>query len=112
MDKKTEKKVGLEAEDTASVLETAAEDSGVDKETMSQEEYVGFLETELGKTIALSDEFKVTSQRLRADFENYKKRNACLSDDMRQHGQAMVLEELLSVVDNLGRAKEMVKVAG
>ena len=43
---------------------------GVVKEEMSPEEYVGYLETELGKNIALAEENNNTAQRLRADFEN------------------------------------------
>jgi len=80
-----------------------------EKEGMSPEEYIGFLEGELAKTAALADDFKAISQRLKADFENYKKRNASLADEMKKLGQASVFEKLLAVLDNLGRAKEMIK---
>ena len=82
---------------------------GVVKEEMSPEEYVGYLETELGKNIALAEENKNTAQRLRADFENYKKRNESLASEMRAIGESSVLEKILEVVDNIDRAKEMIK---
>ena len=90
---------------------TSADDEkkeGVSKEDMTPEEYVEFLETELGKNIALAEENKNTALRLRADFDNYKKRNESISTEMRILGECSVLEKILEVIDNLDRAKEMI----
>ncbi|MDD4839717.1 MAG: nucleotide exchange factor GrpE [Clostridia bacterium] len=81
---------------------------GAVKEEMTQEEYIEFLEGELGKNIAIADECKSSAQRLRADFENYKKRNASLSIESKQQGEALVLEELLPALDSCARAKTMI----
>lgn len=90
------------------VTENTQKADGVAKDEMSPEEYVGYLETELGKNIALAEENKNTAQRLRADFENYKKRNESLASEMRAVGESAVLEKLLEVVDNVDRAKAMI----
>lgn len=90
------------------VAENTQKADGVAKDEMSPEEYVGYLETELGKNIALAEENKNTAQRLRADFENYKKRNESLASEMRAVGESAVLEKLLEVVDNIDRAKAMI----
>lgn len=90
------------------VAENTQKADGVAKDEMSPEEYVGYLETELGKNIALAEENKNTAQRLRADFENYKKRNESLASEMRAVGESSVLEKLLEVVDNVDRAKAMI----
>lgn len=93
-------------EETASADDEKKE--GVSKEDMTPEEYVEFLETELGKNIALAEENKNTALRLRADFDNYKKRNESISTEMRILGECSVLEKILEVIDNLDRAKEMI----
>ena len=98
----TEEKI----EDTASADDEKKE--GVSKEDMTPEEYVEFLETELGKNIALAEENKNTALRLRADFDNYIKRNESISTEMRILGECSVLEKILEVIDNLDRAKEMI----
>ena len=98
----TEEKI----EDTASADDEKKE--GVSKEDMTPEEYVEFLETELGKNIALAEENKNTALRLRADFDNYKKRNESISTEMRILGECSVLEKILEVIDNLDRAREMI----
>ena len=98
----TEEKI----EETASANDEKKE--GVSKEDMTPEEYVEFLETELGKNIALAEENKNTALRLRADFDNYKKRNESISTEMRILGECSVLEKILEVIDNLDRAKEMI----
>lgn len=98
----TEEKI----EETASADDEKKE--GVSKEDMTPEEYVEFLETELGKNIALAEENKNTALRLRADFDNYKKRNESISTEMRILGECSVLEKILEVIDNLYRAKEMI----
>ena len=98
----TEEKI----EETASADDEKKE--GVSKEDMTPEEYVEFLETELGKNIALAEENKNTALRLRADFDNYKKRNESISTEMRILGECSVLEKILEVIDNLDRAREMI----
>jgi len=87
--------------------EQTQNDEGAVKEEMSEAEYVGFLEERLGKNIAELEEQKALTLRLKADFENYKKRNAGLAAESRELGISMVLDEVLPVLDNCERAKVM-----
>lgn len=81
---------------------------GIDKDEMTKEDYVEYLETELGKNIAALNEQKSSFQRLMADFENYKKRNAKIAEENRDYATCALLEDILPVLDNLDRAKAMI----
>ncbi len=74
-----------------------------------QNEIMQNLQTELSKAVVEAEEFKDTAQRLRAEFENYKKRNSTLASDSKLLGVSMVLEQLLPVLDNCERAKSMIQ---
>lgn len=50
----------------------------------------------------------VLLQRLQADFDNYRKRNANLSADSLEEGARTVIKALLPVLDDLDRALEAV----
>lgn len=102
-DKKKDAKAKIEKnEDVAENIDGAV------KEEMTQEQYLEFLEGELGKNIALAEESKKTAQRLAADFDNYKKRNAQIAADSRKLGAESILEELLATIDTCERAKSMI----
>lgn len=81
---------------------------GTVNEDLTQEEYIAFLEEELEKNIALAEESKKTAQRLGADFDNYKKRNAQIAAESRRLGIECVLDELLATIDTCDRAKAMI----
>jgi len=79
-----EEQPACEAEETAE--ETAAEPTELEKALAEKEEYLNALVRE------------------RADFENYKKRNAFTAAHSREDGKAEALTAMLPVADNLERA--------
>lgn len=52
------------------------------------------------------DEMKGVAQRVQADFDNYRRRNASLAADCREEGARSVICDLLPVLDNFDRAME------
>lgn len=82
------------------------DDLEIDRDTMSDEDYIAALETRLGKAIAEANECKVVAQRLQADFDNYRKRNAQIHEDSKALGQSAVIEKMLTVLDNCDLARK------
>ncbi len=80
----------------------------IDREEMTDEEYIGCLEEKLGASIAEAAECRQLTQRLQADFDNYRKRNASIAEDMKQIGVSAVAEKLLAVLDNCALARKYV----
>lgn len=81
----------------------------IDREGLSDEEYIAALEEKLGQAIAEAETCKGLTQRLQADFDNYRKRNNSIAEDMKQLGQSIVIEKMLSVLDNCDLARKYVK---
>ena len=88
---------------------TQAVEEGVDKDTMSPEDYVNFLEESLGKALAEADDCKKQAQRLQAEFENYRKRTESYGADMKKIGIIAVVEKMIEVLDNCDRARPYIK---
>lgn len=82
------------------------EDLDIDRESMSDEEYIAALETRVGKAIHEANECRTVAQRLQADFDNYRKRNAQIHEDSKQLGQSAVIEKMLTVLDNCDLARK------
>ena len=80
--------------------EQEAQDLQIDREGMSDEEYIEALEQKLGQAIAEANTCKGLTQRLQADFDNYRKRNNSIAEDMKPMGQSVVIEKMLNVIDN------------
>ena len=78
----------------------------IDRDSMSDEDYIAALETRLGEAIAEANECKTIAQRLQADFDNYRKRNASIHEDSKSIGQSAVIEKMLSVLDNCDLARK------
>lgn len=85
------------------------DDLEIDRDTMSDEDYIAALETRLGKAIAEANECKVVAQRLQADFDNYRKRNAQIHEDSKALGQSAVIEKMLTVLDNCDLARKYIQ---
>jgi molecular chaperone GrpE len=51
-------------------------------------------------------DYLATAQRVQAEFENFKKRNATIRTDAYEEGKLETLQTLLPVMDNLDRAVE------
>lgn len=98
------------APEEEAVAESAAENASVedviDRENMSDEEYIAALEEKVGKCVAETVSAKNVAMRLQADFDNYRKRNAALSEEMKSLGKAMVIEKMLTVLDNCDLARK------
>ena len=98
------------APEEEAVAESAAENASaedvIDRENMSDEEYIAALEEKVGKCVAETVSAKNVTMRLQADFDNYRKRNAALSEEMKSLGKAMVIEKMLTVLDNCDLARK------
>ena len=98
------------APEEEAVAESAAENASaedvIDRENMSDEEYIAALEEKVGKCVAETVSAKNVAMRLQADFDNYRKRNAALSEEMKSLGKAMVIEKMLTVLDNCDLARK------
>ena len=98
------------APEEEAVAESAAENASaedvIDRENMSDEEYIAALEEKVGKCVAETVSAKNVTMRLQADFDNYRKRNAALSEEMKALGKAMVIEKMLTVLDNCDLARK------
>ena len=71
--------------------------------TLTAEE-VRALKEKLDKLTADRDDAIKQAQRLQAEFENYRKRNAQLAADSRDDGVRETVKQLLPVLDNFERA--------
>lgn len=81
----------------------------ISREGLSDEEYIEKLETALGKSVAELKSCTELLKRLQADFDNFRKRNANVSEEMRKFGQTVVIEKLLTVLDNCDLARNYIK---
>lgn len=107
-DIKTAERAEAEAEKTEP--EKAAEDKKTEPEipesiTLTKEEFgkvkdrIDKLEKDRADAVALM-------QRVQADFDNYRKRNATIAADCLEEGSRNVIKSLLPVLDNFDRAME------
>lgn len=101
-DSRTEK-----AEEKAAAQEKPAEGE-LDRETMGDEKYIEALEHKVGELMAENASSRAVTLRLQADFDNYRKRNAALAEEMKALGKSMVIERLLGVLDNCALARKYI----
>jgi molecular chaperone GrpE len=92
----------------ASGSEEAANAGERGRETAAPEAAAGAAgdtaETEAERLIAERDDYLDHLRRLQAEFENYRKRVRRESDELRLRAAEGVVESLLPVMDNMGRA--------
>lgn len=91
------------------VEEQAPEQKLIDRGEMTDEEYISALEEKLGEAYAQAQECKSVAQRLQADFDNYRKRNNSIAEEMRLLGQSTVIEKMLTVLDNCDLARKYIQ---
>lgn len=84
-------------------------DIEIDRNGMNDEQYIAALEQKLGQAIAEANTCKGLTQRLQADFDNYRKRNNSIAEDMKLLGQSIVIEKLLTVLDNCDLARKYIQ---
>lgn len=108
MTKKTEKtelEKRLEAEAAAEEAARAAEKAAEKpSEAVTGEVAPSPLEAQLAAVLLERDQLKDQMLRLRADFDNYRKRTARESERLRKTAAEELIRDLLPVVDNLERA--------
>jgi len=80
--------------------EAAGEESG----EAAAEEVAADLDAMLAETRQERDEYLQLAQRVRADFENYRKRAATEAADAERRGRVAVAKDLVPTLDNLERA--------
>lgn len=92
-------------EETEAKTEDVAEEAQADKKGFFKKKgkSAKTLEIELKKAKEETDEYKDRYQRLMAEFENARKRNAKETGRMYDMGAKDILEKLLPVVDNFER---------
>ncbi len=81
----------------------------IDRKNMSDEDYISALETKLGEALQEANTCRGITQRLQADFDNYRKRNNALAEDMKALGQSIVIERMLGVLDNCDLARKYIQ---
>ncbi|MCM1306828.1 MAG: nucleotide exchange factor GrpE [Bacteroides sp.] len=86
----------------------AVYDLGIDRDKMSDQQYISALEYKLATAMAEVRSYATVMQRLQADFDNYRRRNSTLSEDMKQLGQTSVIEKFLTVLDNCDLARKYI----
>lgn len=101
------------AEESVTAEESAAEqaqsgDDVLDREALGDEKYIEVLEERVGKCVAETISAKNIAMRLQADFDNYRKRNASLAEEMKALGKSMVIEKMLTVLDNCDLARKYI----
>jgi len=62
------------------------------------------IEAELAQAKELADKYLDTARRLQADFDNYRKRSQRDMEEYRKYACSSIVQDLLTVVDDLDRA--------
>jgi len=81
-------------------------DLGINREELTDAEYIAKLEELAGNQVKQANECKQIAQRLQADFDNYRKRNNSMAEDMKHFGESLVIEKMLVVLDNCELARK------
>lgn len=76
----------------------------VEKENEAVETPERDMESELAEAKELADKYLDTARRLQADFDNYRKRSQREAEEYRKYACASIVQDLLTVVDDLDRA--------
>lgn len=101
MSKTKNKETLIEEQETQEVLEEIVEEADEGQEAHQHDCECGDCKDE-GNTLA--DEYLQLAQRIKADFENYKKRTATVRVDSMLEAKCNTVESFLPVLDNLERA--------
>ena len=110
MAKKKEQAQTEQVQETAEVNEAAAIEMEQNAEipenvTLTRDEFIE-VKNRIDALQKDKDETIAMAQRLQADFDNYRKRNATIRADSLDEGVRGLVKELLPVLDNFDRALE------
>ena len=81
----------------------------LDRETMTDDEYIEGLEERVGVLMEESTTCRMLTQRIQADFDNYRKRNETLAEESKKLGQSLVIDKMLGVLDNCDYERKYLK---
>ena len=106
-----DKKQKAELDKEFKVAEEVAEsdDLGLDREALGDDKYIEALEEKLGQAIAESVMCRNLTQRLQADFDNYRKKSLEQIAQSRYDGMADAITKMMPVLDSIASAKKMIK---
>ena len=110
MAKKKEQAQTEQVQETAEVNEAAAIETEQNAEipenvTLTRDEFIE-VKNRIDALHKDKDETIAMAQRLQADFDNYRKRNATIRADSLDEGVRGLVKDLLPVLDNFDRALE------
>lgn len=110
MAKKKEQAQTEQVQETAEVNEAAAIETEQNAEipenvTLTRDEFIE-VKNRIDALQKDKDETIAMAQRLQADFDNYRKRNATIRADSLDEGVRGLVKDLLPVLDNFDRALE------
>ncbi len=109
MKDKKQKTVETNVEDVKTeTVEKDEQSLGLDREELGDEKYIEALEEKFGEALKDSMTCRNLLQRLQADFDNYRKRNNSVAEDMKAFGISMVIEKMLTVLDNCDLARKYI----
>lgn len=104
--KRSDIKLAKEPENktTAEVEEIPAQEAAEAENVSLTEDEFRQVKEHIEKLEAERDEMKLLAQRVQADFDNFRRRNASIHIDSSEEGARNVIKELLPVLDNFDRA--------
>ncbi len=105
-DVKSEKENDVKEKEIAT--ESDEQTFGLDREELGDEKYIEALEVKFGEALGEISTCRSLLQRLQADFDNYRKRNNSIGEDMKALGVSMVVEKMLTVLDNCDLARKYI----
>jgi len=96
-------------EETVETVETVETEIPEEEETAeetveAQAEIVDEKQQALDAALKKQEEYLAMAQRLQAEFDNYRKRNATATSEARDDGTRQALTAMLAVLDNFERA--------
>ena len=102
----------MKKENETKVDEAAKEAQEVKQETQDTKKEAQEVETQATEEVNEWEkkytDLNDSHLRLMADFDNYRKRNQTLGEEMKQLGISMVVEKLLGVLDNCDLARKYI----
>lgn len=73
------------------------------------EQFANSINERIAKAEQDAIEYKAMAQRIQAEFENYRKRNAYATSQAREDGQIDIIKCILPIIDNFERAMASLK---
>jgi molecular chaperone GrpE len=85
-------------------LKQESEPIEINSEECAESSELEQLKCRLDKALKERDEYLEYAKRMKADFENYRRRNSADSLEQYDNGRARIIEDTLSILDNIERA--------